>query len=65
MAHLRFEALKKLSERPRVHVDLPNANVSKFFGENVYGMEQMRGTLARPFSRRLARLSKITKKLMK
>src|SRR5688572_27145341 len=46
MAHLRFEALKKLSERPRVHVDLPNANVSKFFGENVYGMEQMRGTLA-------------------
>lgn len=46
MAHLRFEALKKLSERPRVHVDLPSPNVSKFFGENVFGAEQMRGTLA-------------------
>ncbi|MFZ6012981.1 MAG: glutamine synthetase III [Bacteroidota bacterium] len=46
MAQLRFEALKKLSERPRVHVDLPGPNVSKFFGENVFGMEQMRGTLA-------------------
>ncbi len=46
MAQLRFEALKKLSERPRVHVDLPNPNVSKFFGENVFGMEQMRATLA-------------------
>ena len=45
MAHLRFEALKKLSERTRVHVDLPSPNVSKFFGENVFGMEQMRGTL--------------------
>jgi glutamine synthetase len=46
MAQLRFEALKKLSERPRVHVDLPGSNVSKFFGENVYGLEQMRGSLA-------------------
>ena len=46
MAHLRFEALKKLSERQRVHVDLPSPNVSKFFGENVFGAEQMRGTLA-------------------
>jgi glutamine synthetase len=46
MAHLRFEALKKLSERTRVRVDLPSPNVSKFFGENVFGNEQMRGTLA-------------------
>ena len=46
MAHLRFEALKKLSERQRVHVDLPSPNVSKFFGENVFGAEQMRGTLS-------------------
>jgi glutamine synthetase len=46
MAHLRFEALKKLSERSRVHVDLPSPNVSKFFGENVFGAEEMRGTLA-------------------
>src|SRR5688572_27352196 len=46
MAQLRFEALKKLSERPRVHVDLPTSFVSKLFGENVYGIEQMRATLA-------------------
>lgn len=46
MAHLRFEALKKLSERTRVHVELPSPNVSKFFGENVFGTEQMRATLA-------------------
>jgi hypothetical protein len=46
MAQLRFEALKKLSERTRVHADLPSTNVSKFFGENVYGPEQMRATLA-------------------
>ena len=46
MAHLRFEALKKLNERVPVHVDLPTPHVSRFFGENVYGMEQMRATLA-------------------
>ncbi len=46
MAQLRFEALKKLSDRPRVNVELPSTNVSKFYGENVFGAEQMRGTLA-------------------
>ena len=46
MAKLRFDALKKLSERPRVHVDLPSPNVSKFYGENVFGAEQMRATLS-------------------
>ncbi|MFZ5999588.1 MAG: glutamine synthetase III, partial [Bacteroidota bacterium] len=46
MAHLRFEALKKLSDRSKVHVDLPSPKVSNFFGENVFGMEQMRSTLA-------------------
>ncbi len=46
MAQLRFEALKKLSDRPRVYVDIPTPFVSKFFGENVYGIEQMRATLA-------------------
>jgi glutamine synthetase len=46
MAQLRFEALKKLSERPRMHIDLPAPVVSKFFGENVFGLESMRGTLA-------------------
>src|SRR3954465_5057395 len=46
MAYLRFEALKKLSERSKVHVETPLANVSQYYGENVFGMEEMRGTLA-------------------
>lgn len=46
MAHLRFDALKLLSDRPRVHVELPDANVSRFYGENVFGSEQMRATLS-------------------
>jgi glutamine synthetase len=46
MAQLRFEALKKLNERPKVHVDATTPHISQFFGENVFGMEQMRGTLA-------------------
>ncbi|HEY9489329.1 MAG TPA: glutamine synthetase III [Chryseosolibacter sp.] len=46
MAQLRFEALKKLNERAQVHVEIPTPHVSKFFGENVYGMEQMRATLS-------------------
>ena len=46
MAHLRFEALKKLNERAPVTVELQTPFVSKFFGENVYGVEQMRATLS-------------------
>lgn len=46
MALLRFEALKKLNERIPVNVELETPNISKFFGENVFGMEQMRATLA-------------------
>ena len=46
MAHLRFEALKKLNERTPVHVEISTPYVSKFFGENVYGVEQMRATLS-------------------
>lgn len=46
MAHLRFEALKKLNERPRVHVEAPNPTVSKFFRESVFGIEEMRASLA-------------------
>lgn len=46
MAQLRFEALKKLNERAPVTVEIPTPYVSKFFGENVYGMEEMRGTLS-------------------
>ncbi len=46
MAKLRFAALKMLNERPKIHVALPTPNISQFFGENVFGMEQMRATLA-------------------
>jgi glutamine synthetase len=46
MAQLRFEALKKLNERSKVHVESTSPNISKLFGENVFGMEQMRATLA-------------------
>jgi glutamine synthetase len=46
MAYLRFEALRKLDAREKVHVEVPDKVVSQFYGENVFGMEQMRGTLA-------------------
>jgi glutamine synthetase len=46
MAHLRFEALKLLNSRPRVHVDLPTPKISDFFAENVFTTEQMRASLA-------------------
>ena len=46
MAQLRFEALKSLSNRPKIHVDPISPNISSFFKENVFGIEQMRATLA-------------------
>ncbi|MBY0434939.1 MAG: glutamine synthetase III, partial [Cyclobacteriaceae bacterium] len=46
MAQLRFEALKKLNDRPSVPVTSPSPKVSDFFGENVFGQEEMRGSLA-------------------
>lgn len=46
MSQLRFEALKKLHDRSKVHVEPSTPHISRFFGENVFGMEQMRSTLA-------------------
>ena len=46
MAHLRIEALRKLHERTPVTVSSPSSKVSDFFGENVFGSEQMRASLA-------------------
>ncbi len=46
MAYLRFEALKKLNERLPVTVSSPGPKVSDFFGENVFGKEQMRASLS-------------------
>ncbi len=46
MAHLRFRALEQLSNRAKIHVEMPSAKASDFFGENVFGMEQMKATLS-------------------
>jgi glutamine synthetase len=46
MAQLRFDALKGLNNRKKVVVETPATIVSKFFGENVFGTEQLRATLA-------------------
>jgi len=46
MAHLRFRALEQLSNRPKIHVEMPSAKASDFFGESVFGIEQMRATLS-------------------
>lgn len=46
MAHLRFRALEQLSNRPKIHVEMPSAKASDFFGENIFGIEQMRATLS-------------------
>ena len=48
MAQLRFEALKKLKDAPRVKVELPDVNISKFFGENVFGTDQLKANLSGP-----------------
>lgn len=46
MAHLRFEALKRLNDQPRMHMDLPTPKISDFFGEMVFTMDQMRASLS-------------------
>jgi glutamine synthetase len=46
MAHLRFRALEQLSSRPKIHVEMPSAKASDFFGESVFGIDQMRATLS-------------------
>ncbi len=63
MAQLRFDALKKLSNRPRVHVDLPSPNVSKFYGENVFGAEQMRASLSPAVFKRVSQAIKNHEKI--
>jgi glutamine synthetase len=63
MAQLRFDALKKLSNRTRVHVDLPSPNVSKFYGENVFGVEQMRASLSPAVFKRVSQAIKNHEKI--
>jgi glutamine synthetase len=46
MAHLRLKALDQLATRPKIHVELPSAKISEFFGELVFTMDEMKATLA-------------------
>jgi glutamine synthetase len=46
MAHLRFRALEQLSNRQKIHVEFPSAKASDFFGENIFGLSQMKTTLS-------------------
>lgn len=46
MAYLRFKALDIVNFRSKVDVVLPSAKISDYFGENVFGKEQMRESLS-------------------
>ena len=63
MSTLRFEALKKLNERTRVTVDLPSEKVSQFFGENVFGIEQMKATLSPAVFKKVSSAIKVHEKI--
>src|SRR5690606_31917802 len=63
MAHLRFEALKRLNEQPRRHLDLPSPKVSDFFGEMVFSMDQMRASLSPAVFRKVSQAIKNHEKI--
>ena len=46
MAYLRFKALEMLSQRVKVRAELPSGKVSDFFGQQVFGKEQMKAFLS-------------------
>jgi glutamine synthetase len=46
MAHLRFKALEKLSNRKSIKVNPPSAKISDYYGENVFGIEAMKKNLS-------------------
>lgn len=63
MAHLRFEALKRLNDIPRMHMDLPAPRVSDFFGENVFSMDQMRASLSPSVYKKVSQAIKFHEKI--
>ncbi len=65
MAQLRFEALKTLNSRSKVHVDIPTPHISQIFGEYVFGIEQMRSTLSPTIFKKVSNAIKKHEKLMK
>ncbi len=46
MSHLRFNALQEVQQRSRIDVPSPSKKVSDYFGELIFGYEQMRNTLS-------------------
>jgi len=46
MSQLLFEALKKLTSRSKVTADATSPHISEFFGQNVFGVNEMRATLS-------------------
>jgi glutamine synthetase len=46
MAYLRFKALEMLSKRTKVRAELPSGKVSDFFGQQVFGKEEMKSFLS-------------------
>ncbi len=46
MSKLRFDALKRVQERPFVEVEAPSNKISDYFGQNAFGVEEMRSRLA-------------------
>jgi len=46
MARLRFKALEALSMRKKVEFKLPSLKISDYFGQNAFGIPQMRSALA-------------------
>ena len=46
MAIQRFKALEEVLNRKPVHVELPKATVSEFYGENVFNKETMKKWLS-------------------
>lgn len=63
MAHLRFDALKRLNDHKPVPVELPDVNISRFFGENVFGPDQMKANLSAPIYKQVANAIKNHEKI--
>ncbi len=45
MAHLRFKALEKANNRPKIKVEI-EGKISEFFGKDVFGLQQMQALLS-------------------
>ena len=47
MKNIRFESLKKATNRKEIFVELPKENISEYFGENVFTIEKMQKYLSK------------------